>query len=237
MTQAAAHAEKLEFKTELKQLLHIITHSLYSNKEIFLRELISNASDAINRIKFDSLQHEEKLEGNKDWKIKIIADKANRTLTVSDNGIGLSRELAVENLGTIAKSGTRAFLESLKNREGAVAPDLIGQFGVGFYSAFMVADRVTVLSRMAGDPQHGVKWVSDGQGDFTVETVEKALRGTDVILHLKEEEKDFLDEYRLRQIVKKFSDFIEHPVVMDVEKEEDGKKVVTEEVLNSRKAI
>src|SRR5437879_3586491 len=163
MSEATVHAEKREFKAELKQLLHIITHSLYSNKEIFLRELISNASDAINKVKFDSLQHEEKLEGNKDWKIKIVADKANRTLTVSDNGVGLSRESAVENLGTIAKSGTRAFLESLKDRAGAVAPDLIGQFGVGFYSAFMVADKVTVLSRMAGDPPgQGVKWVSDG---------------------------------------------------------------------------
>src|SRR5690348_15165889 len=127
-----AAAEKLEFKTELKQLLHIITHSLYSNKEIFLRELISNASDAINKIKFDSLAHEEKLEGNKDWKIKIIPDREAGTLTISDNGIGMSRESAVENLGTIAKSGTRAFLESLKSKDNKEQPDLIGQFGVGF---------------------------------------------------------------------------------------------------------
>src|SRR6184192_1133305 len=133
---ATAQAEKLEFKTELKQLLHLITHSLYSNKEIFLRELISNASDAINKIKFDSLQHDELLEGDKDWKIKVAVDKDNGTLTVSDNGVGLSREEAVENLGTIAKSGTRAFLESLKNKEASASPDLIGQFGVGFYSAF-----------------------------------------------------------------------------------------------------
>src|SRR6478736_6280331 len=135
--------EKLEFKAELKQLLHLITHSLYSHKEIFLRELISNASDAINKIKFDSLQHEEKLEGNKDWKIKITLDKEAGTLTVSDNGIGLSRETAVENLGTIARSGTRAYLEQLKQQQQAgQRPELIGQFGVGFYSAFMVADRV-----------------------------------------------------------------------------------------------
>jgi molecular chaperone HtpG len=235
MTEATHQAEKREFKTELKQLLHIITHSLYSNKEIFLRELISNASDAINRIKFDSLTHEEKLEGDKDWKIKIIPDRSNATLTISDNGIGLSRESAVENLGTIAKSGTRAFLENLKNQ--ANQPELIGQFGVGFYSAFMVADRVTVLSRMAGEAQ-GVKWESDGQGEFSVETAEKARRGTDVILHLKPEERDFLNEYKLRQIVKKFSDFIEHPVVMDVEKTDDEKnKTVVEEVLNSRKAL
>src|SRR5947209_18024545 len=171
MTTATQPGEKLEFKTELKQLLHIITHSLYSNKEIFLRELISNASDAINKIKFDSLQHEEKLEGNKDWKIKIHIDKEAGTLTVSDNGVGLSLAEAVENLGTIAKSGTRAFLENLKKAEAKERPDLIGQFGVGFYSAFMVADKVTVVSRPAPDNAQGrpslglgVKWESDGQG-------------------------------------------------------------------------
>ena len=238
MTQAAPQVEKMEFKTELKQLLHIITHSLYSNKEIFLRELISNGSDAINKIKFDSLQHDDKLEGDKDWKVTIRVDRDKDTLTVSDNGVGMSRESAVENLGTIAKSGTRAFLENLKsNQEVKERPDLIGQFGVGFYSAFMVADKVTVLSRQAGDPDEGVRWESDGLGDFVVETVRKERRGTDVILHLKPEEKEFLDEYHLRQIVKKFSDFIEHPVVMDVEKEEDGKKTVVEETLNSRKAL
>src|SRR5262245_60262639 len=185
------HAEKLEFKTELKQLLHLITHSLYSNQEIFLRELISNASDAINKIKFDSLQHEDKLEGNKDWKIKVTLDQSAGTLTVSDNGIGMSRESIVENLGTIARSGTRAYLESLKSQEATQRPDLIGQFGVGFYSAFMVADKVTVLSRPAGSPADGVRWESDGQGEFVVEVYEKPTRGTDVILHLKAEEKEF----------------------------------------------
>jgi molecular chaperone HtpG len=238
MAATTHRAEKLEFKTELKQLLHLITHSLYSNKEIFLRELISNASDAINKIKFDSLQHEEKLEGNKDWKIKVIVDRDAGTITVSDNGVGMSRDGAVENLGTIAKSGTRAFLESLKAHGASATPDLIGQFGVGFYSAFMVADKVTVVSRTAGDPRDGVRWESDGQGEFSVESVEKPTRGTDVILHLKPDEKEFLEPYRLRQIIKKFSDFIEHPVVMDVEKEDkDKKKTVEEEVVNSRKAI
>jgi molecular chaperone HtpG len=238
MTETTHQAEKLEFKTELKQLLHLITHSLYSNKEIFLRELISNASDAINKIKFDSLQHEERLEGNKDWKIKVAVDKDKGTLTVSDNGIGMNREGAVEDLGTIAKSGTRAFLESLKAQGGQANPELIGQFGVGFYSAFMVADKVTVVSRMAGDPKDGVGWESDGQGEFTVEAVERPARGTDVTLHLKPDEKEFLDSYRLRQIIKKFSDFIEHPVVMDVEREgEGGAKTVEEETVNSRKAI
>jgi molecular chaperone HtpG len=237
MTEATAHAEKLEFKTELKQLLHIITHSLYSHREIFLRELISNASDAINKIKFDSLAHEDVLEDNKDWKIKIIPDSEKGTLTISDNGIGLSREGAIDQLGTIAKSGTRALLEQLRNQGVANRPDLIGQFGVGFYSAFMVADRVGVVSRTAGDPRQGVRWESEGQGEFTVETVEKSARGTDVILHLKDDAKEFLDEWRLRELVKRFSNFIEHPVVMDVEHEKEGKKEVVEETLNAREAI
>src|SRR4051812_46998671 len=172
MTTATQSAEKLPFRTELKQLLHLITHSLYSNKEIFLRELISNASDAINKIKFDSLQHEETLENNKDWKIKVAIDKAAGTITVSDNGVGMSRETVVENLGTIARSGTRAYLEALRSQDVKQRPDLIGQFGVGFYSAFMVADKVTVLSRMAGSPSDGVRWESDGQGEFVVEAYE-----------------------------------------------------------------
>src|SRR4051794_19853611 len=175
MSANAVQPETMEFKTELKQLLHLITHSLYSNKEIFLRELISNASDAINKIKFDSLDHEETLEGNKDWKIKIAIDKDAGTLTISDNGIGLTRETAVENLGTIAKSGTRAYLEQLKQQQQAgQRPELIGQFGVGFYSAFMVADRVTVLSRARG--AEGVRWESDGQGEFTIEPFNRPAR-------------------------------------------------------------
>src|SRR5262245_55574108 len=183
-TMTAAAAETLEFKAELKQLLHLITHSLYTNQEIFLRELISNASDAINKLKFDSLSHEELLEGDKDWKIKIRTGKDAGTLTGSDNGIGLSRDEAIENLGTIAKSGTRAFLEALKEQKAQGSPDLIGQFGVGFYSAFMVADRVTVVSRRAGlPPDQAVKWESDGQGAFSVETVTKPGRGTEVTLH------------------------------------------------------
>ncbi|NBO91514.1 MAG: molecular chaperone HtpG [Planctomycetia bacterium] len=230
-------AQKMKFQTELEQLLHLITHSLYSNKEIFLRELISNASDAINKIRFDALSHEHLLEGDTDWKIHVRLDPANGTLTISDNGIGLSPETAVENLGTIARSGTRVFLESLKQKQAGMPPDLIGQFGVGFYSAFMVADRVTVLSRPAGDPQGGVRWESDGKGEFTVEPYEKAKRGSDVILHLKPSEKEFLEPYRLREIVRKFSDFIEHPVIMDQEKEENGEKKTVEEVINSRKAV
>jgi molecular chaperone HtpG len=235
--ETAMPAETLEFKTELKQLLHLITHSLYSHREIFLRELISNASDAINKIKFDSLSHEERLEGNKDWKIKLVADKAAGTLMVSDNGIGMNRETIVDHLGTIAKSGTRAFLESLQQQGGTLRPDLIGQFGVGFYSAFMVADKVTVISRMAGSPGDGVRWESAGQGEFTVEAHEKATRGTEVILHLKEDAKEFLEPWTLRSLVKKYSDFIEHPIVMDAEKTEEDKTETVEETLNAQTAL
>jgi molecular chaperone HtpG len=234
--------ETLEFKAELKQLLHLITHSLYSDREIFLRELISNASDAINKVRFDALANADKLEGNTDWKIKLVPDATAGTLTISDNGVGMSRQDVIDNLGTVAQSGTKAFLEAAKRAgKAGEAPGLIGQFGVGFYSAFMVADRVTVVTRPAGAPADGTRWESDGQGAYTIEAAEKPTRGTDVILHLKEDAKDFLDAWRLRALVRKFSDFLEHPVVMDVEKEvgegDDKKKEVSEETLNSRKAI
>jgi molecular chaperone HtpG len=230
-------AETLQFKTELKQLLHLIIHSLYSHKDIFLRELISNASDAIDTIRFQSLTKQELLENNSDWKIKIIPDEKNGTLTISDNGVGMSKESIVENLGTIAKSGTRAFLEALQQTDARDRPELIGQFGVGFYSSFMVADRVTVVSRPAGSPKDGVKWESDGQGEFSIEDVDKPARGTDVILHLRDDSKEFLQPWRIHEIVKKYSDFVEHPIVMDVEREEDKQKKVVEETLNSRKAL
>jgi molecular chaperone HtpG len=230
-------AETLSFKTELKQLLHLIIHSLYSHKDIVLRELISNASDAIDTVRFQALTKQELLEDNADWKIKIIPDASKGTLTISDNGIGMSKESIVDNLGTIAKSGTRAFIEALKQSDVKDRPELIGQFGVGFYSSFMVADKVTVISRMAGAPQDGVRWESDGQGSFTVESIEKPARGTDVVLHLREDSKEFLEPWRIRQIVKKYSDFVEHPIVMDVEKEENKEKKIVEEMLNSRKAL
>jgi len=239
MTESTARPsiEKREFKSELRQVLSIITHSLYSHKEIFLRELISNASDAIDKIRFNSLRNEALLEDNRDWQIKLVADPVAGTLTIRDNGVGMTHDAIVDNLGTIARSGTREFLDTLKQAETASRPELIGQFGVGFYSAFMVADTVTVVSRAAGETQ-GVRWVSDGQGEFTVEAVEKPGRGTDVTLHLKDEEKEFLQEWRLRAVVKQFSDFIEHPIVMDVEKQgEKDEKTITEEVLNSRKAL
>jgi molecular chaperone HtpG len=232
-------AETCQFKTELKQILDIIIHSLYSHKDIFLRELISNASDALDTLRFQSLTRPELLEGNSDWKIKLIPDEKAGTLTVSDDGIGMSRDQIVENLGTIAKSGTRAFLETLKQADVQQRPELIGQFGVGFYSSFMVADKVTVISRPAGDPPGaGVKWESDGQGEFAVESVEKPARGTDVIVHLREEDREFLKEWKMRELVKRYSDFVEHPIVLDVERENDKKeKEVHEETLNARKAI
>jgi molecular chaperone HtpG len=244
-------AETLQFKTELKQVLDIIIHSLYSHKDIFLRELISNASDAIDTLRFESLTRPELKDAvPAEFKIKLIADLKAGTLTVSDNGIGMSRTDIVENLGTIAKSGTRAFIENLKTADVKQRPELIGQFGVGFYSAFMVADKVTVVSRKATDPAAaGVRWESDGQGAFTVDIVEKPEAGTDVVLHLREEDREYLQQYRLREIIKKYSDFVAHSIVMDVEKEEkktekEGEKEVevtekkiVEETFNSRKAI
>ena len=237
--------EKMEFKTEVKQILDLMVHSLYSHKEIFLRELISNASDAIDKAHFESLTNKEMLEGEEDWKIRVIADKDAGTLTISDNGIGLTKDDAIRELGTIAHSGTKEFLAALKSKEVKDNPELIGQFGVGFYSTFMVADKVTVISRKAGaGDKKAIKWESEIDGSYTVEDVEKENKGTDVILHLKEDEKNYLDEWEIKSTVKKYSDFIEHPVVMDVEREEESKldktkkvKVTEEETLNSMKAI
>lgn len=226
-------AETLAFKTELKQLLQLIIHSLYSHPDIFLRELISNASDALDTARFQSLTQPEIVEGDSEWTIKIIPDEKAGTLTISDNGIGMSRDTVVQNLGTIARSGTKAFLEALKASNAQQRPELIGQFGVGFYSAFMVADKVTVISRMAGPPDHAVKWESDGQGEFSLESTTRDKRGTDVILHLKDDAKSFLQDFKLRSLVKKYSDFVEHPIVLVSEK--DGKPV--EETVNARKAL
>lgn len=237
--------ETFEFKTEVKQLLDLMIHSLYSHKEVFLRELISNASDAIDRARYESLTNSNILEEDGNWKIKISVDKEKGTLTVSDNGIGMTRDEIIEALGTIAHSGTKEFLMALQSKDIKDNPELIGQFGVGFYSSFMVADKITVISRKAGEKgKNGVKWESTGDGTFTVEEIDKPQKGTDVILHLKEEDKKYLNEWEIRSIVKRYSDFIEHPIVMEVEKEkeselEKGKKfkVKEEETLNSRKAI
>ena len=237
-TDAPSEPQRMEFKTELKQLLDLIIHSLYTKKEIFLRELISNSADAIDKLRFEALKAPELIEGeSSEGKIKLIPDEKAGTLTVSDNGIGMSRESIVENLGTIARSGTRQFIESLKQANVQDRPELIGQFGVGFYASFMVADKVTVLSRPPGAGAEGVRWESDGQGEFTVEPHDKPTRGTDVILHLRDDAKEFLTPWRLRDIVHRYSDFIAHPIVIDVEKEADGNKTTEEETLNSRQAI
>lgn len=211
---AEAHKETLAFKAEVSQVLDLVIRSLYSNKEIFLRELVSNASDAAEMLRFESLTDEGLLGEDPELRIRVELDQEAGTLTVSDNGIGMDRQEVTETIGSIASSGTRRFVEQLTGDQSTDG-QLIGQFGVGFYSAFIVADRVTLISRRAGlGPEHGVRWESDGGGGYTLETVEKPGRGTDVVLHLKEDEKEFLDAWRLRAIIGKFSDHIALPVEM-----------------------
>jgi len=236
---------KRKFKAEVNKILDLVIHSLYSHKEIFLRELISNASDAIDKARYQALTDTSISEGGGDWQIELIPDAGAGTLTVRDNGIGMTRDEAVEALGTIAHSGTKEFLKLLESQEVKDNPELIGQFGVGFYSAFMVADRVTVVTRKAGaDPDQGVIWQSAADGSYSLDVTEKTTRGTDVILHLKEEEKKYLEEWELRNVVKQYSDFIEYPVVMEATRSKpdpiDKEKTIEEtelETLNSRKAI
>jgi len=212
-----AKKETLGFETEVKHLLHLMIHSLYSNKEIFLRELISNSSDAADKLRFEALSNDGLYEGDSELKIRLEFDKEKRTITVIDNGIGMTRAEVQEHIGTIAKSGTKQFFQALTGDQ-AKDSELIGQFGVGFYSAFIVADKVTLTTRKAGlDKSEGVRWESAGEGDYTLESVEKAQRGTEIVLHLKEAESDFLDGYRIRSIVRKFSDHISLPIVMDKE--------------------
>ncbi|MGB5306095.1 MAG: molecular chaperone HtpG [Gammaproteobacteria bacterium] len=212
--------ETLEFQTEVKQLLHLMIHSLYSNKEIFLRELISNGSDACDKLRFDALGNDALYEGDTSLGIRVDYDKEARTVTITDSGIGMTRDEVVENIGTIAKSGTRQFFESLTGDQ-AKDTQLIGQFGVGFYSAFIVADKVTLKTRRAGLPkEQGVLWTSTGDGSFTLETVTQPARGTVVVLHLREAEDEFLEGYRLRNIIHKYSDHIPLPIEMPVEGDE-----------------
>jgi molecular chaperone HtpG len=211
---ANAQQETLSFQAEVKQLLNIVVHSLYSNKEIFLRELISNASDASDKLRFESLSDSALYEKDADLNIKVSFDATARTITISDNGIGMTRDEVIENLGTIAKSGTREFLSRLSGDQKKDA-HLIGQFGVGFYSAFIVADKVTVITRRAGlTADHGVMWESNGEGAYTIANVDKPTRGTEVILHLKEGEDEFLNDWRLRTIITKYSDNISLPIMM-----------------------
>jgi molecular chaperone HtpG len=211
---ANAQKETLNFQAEVKQLLNLVVHSLYSNKEIFLRELISNASDASDKLRFEALSDSALLENDSELKIKVSFDEKARTITISDNGIGMTRDEVIDNLGTIAKSGTREFLAHMSGDQKKDA-HLIGQFGVGFYSAFIIADKVTVISRRAGlTHDHGVRWESNGEGEYTIANVEKDSRGTDIILHLKEAEDEFLNDWRLRTIITKYSDHINIPVMM-----------------------
>jgi len=229
--------ETMQFKTELEQLLHLITHSLYSHREVFLRELISNACDAIDKVRFEGLNNPDLLDGESDWKISLRADKDAKTLTISDNGIGMSKDQVIENLGTIAHSGTKAFLAKAKEMGEQDNPELIGQFGVGFYASFMVADEVTVESKAHGE--EAVKWNSTGTGSFTLSDSDKEHRGTDIVLHLKEEASEYLEEWTIRSTVKKFSDFLEHPVMLFTIKKDEKTEVEeeVEEQVNTQKAI
>ncbi|WP_208730484.1 molecular chaperone HtpG [Proteus hauseri] len=223
------------FQSEVKQLLQLMIHSLYSNKEIFLRELISNASDAADKLRFRALSDAALYENEGELHVRIATDKEKRTLTISDNGIGMTRDEVIDNLGTIAKSGTKSFLESI-GQDQAKDSQLIGQFGVGFYSAFIVADKVTVRTRAAGEPaDKGVFWESAGEGDYTVADIEKADRGTEITLHLREGEDEYLDDWRLRSIISKYSDHISLPVEIETKNEEDG--TVTWEKINKAQAL
>lgn len=250
--------ETHQFKTEVQQLLNLIINSLYSNKDIFLRELISNSSDAIDKLRFKTQTEPDILGDDTEFRIKIVADKEKQTIEVSDNGIGMTSDEVLENIGTIAKSGTAAFLEAMKasKKQDLLTPELIGQFGVGFYSSFIVAEKVTLITKTAGS-ETATRWESSGDGSFTIEETTKESRGTTVILNLKEPEKDeqdFTEEWTIRSIIKKHSDFVSYPILMDVEKDEpipeneqildnENKPVATtrkirkEETLNSMKAI
>ncbi len=219
------------FQAEVKQLLHLVTHALYSNKEIFLRELISNASDACDKLRFEALDHNELYEDAPNLDVRVLVDKANRTITIRDNGIGMSAQEAIDHLGTIAKSGTKDFMGRLSGDQKKDA-QLIGQFGVGFYSGYIVADRITVESRRAGlKAEEGVRWSSEGTGDFEVDTITKPGRGTDIILHLREGEDEFLAAWKLRSIIGKYSDHISLPILMQKEEwdKDKGEYVVKDE--------
>jgi molecular chaperone HtpG len=241
--------EKKEFKTEVQQLLDLVIHSLYSNKDIFLRELISNGSDAIDRLRFEALSNKELIKDDPEFRIKLFVDNEAKTLRIEDNGIGMTRDELEENIGTIARSGTRKFMEELKKGKAKASPELIGQFGVGFYSAFMVADSVVLKTRPATGDESWT-WESSGDGTYEISEGGRDKRGTEITLHLNKSSRDYIVEFRLRQIIKKYSDFVEYPVVMDIIRDEtpmddEGKPkegaeketTVTEETLNSMKAI
>ena len=244
-------SQNYSFQAEVAQLLHLVTHSLYSNPEIFLRELISNASDACDKLRFEGINHPEYYENDPDLHVRVTLDKEHKTITISDNGIGLNQQEAIDNLGTIAKSGTKDFMSKLTGDQKSDA-QLIGQFGVGFYSGFIVADKITVESRRAGlSADEGVRWVSGGTGEFEVEQIHKDSRGTDIILHLRDDALEYLESYKVKQIINKYSDHISLPIQMQkevwqedevAESEEqaaNGKMVKTEEweTINSASAL
>lgn len=235
-----AHKETLGFQAEVQQLLRLVAHSLYSHKEVFLRELISNASDACDKLRFEALTDSALYESEPELKIRVSFDKDARTITVADNGIGMDRQEVIDNIGTIARSGTRQFMQKLSGDQAKDA-NLIGQFGVGFYSSFIIADKVTLLTRRAGmGPEHGVFWESTGEGEYTLETVEKPTRGTEVILHLREDEAELLNEWQLRSIITKYSDHITLPVLMPVQKfgdDKDAPPTIVEERINQAAAL
>ncbi|HKB60146.1 MAG TPA: molecular chaperone HtpG [Gallionellaceae bacterium] len=229
MTANTANRETMGFQTEVKQLLQLMIHSLYSNREIFLRELVSNASDACDKLRFEALHNDSLFEDDSDLKIRIAYDKTARTLTIADNGIGMNRDEVIANLGTIAKSGTREFFSKLSGDQQKDA-NLIGQFGVGFYSAFIVADKVSVITRRAGEKaDQGVRWESEGAGEFTIEMTDKPARGTEITLHLREGQDDLLDGYKLRDIIRKYSNHIVQPILMKKEEWKEGKNEITDE--------
>ncbi|MEI8171750.1 MAG: ATP-binding protein, partial [Rhodoferax sp.] len=217
--------QTLSFQAEVAQLLHLVTHSLYSNKEIFLRELISNASDACDKLRFEAINDGGLYESDSELKVKVTFDKDAKTLTITDNGIGMSAQEAIDHLGTIAKSGTKDFVSKLSGDQKADS-QLIGQFGVGFYSGFIVADKITVESRRAGmQTTEGVRWVSGGAGDFEVETIDRAERGTSVILHLRDDSLDYASAWKVKGIIAKYSDHISLPILMEKEEWKDGELI------------
>ncbi|MBE9560521.1 MAG: molecular chaperone HtpG [Proteobacteria bacterium] len=241
-----ASKETLEFQTEARQILHLMTHSLYSNKEIFLRELVSNASDACDKLRFEALADDSLYDGDSELSIHVDFDEEAKTITISDNGIGMSRQEVIDNVGTIASSGTKKFLEAMSGEQAKDA-NMIGQFGVGFYSSFIVADKVTLETRRAGaSSDEAVRWESDGEGSFSLENIDKGTRGTKVTLHLKEGETEFVSPYRLKSIIKQYSDHISIPVMMTEEalddegkpeKDDDDNVVTKEERVNSASAL
>jgi molecular chaperone HtpG len=235
-----AHKETLGFQAEVQQLLRLVAHSLYSHKEVFLRELISNASDACDKLRFEALTDSALYEDDSDLKIRVGFDKDARTITVADNGIGMDRQEVIDNIGTIARSGTRQFMQKLTGDQAKDA-NLIGQFGVGFYSSFIVADKVVLLTRRAGmSAEHGVRWESNGEGEYTLETVDRPQRGTEIVLHIREEDADLLNEWQLRSIITKYSDHIALPVIMPVQKpgdDKDSPPTVVDERINQAAAL